>query len=146
MDALLFETLVDGKPWHYYTSINVQPAPGTSPAGRARDRVYAVCASKDPGVGEGLAAGRHVVKMQATLPGTTEVVMSESVDVTLSCTDAPKDPDPDPDPDTDSDSDADRGGCSAGGGGAADGIALVLIPLIRRRSRASAGSSSVPAR
>ena len=142
VDALLFDTLVDGKPWHYYTSINVQPAPGTSPAGRARDRVYAVCASKDPGVGEGLAAGRHVVKMQATLPGTTDVVMSESVDVTLSCTEAPKDPGSG----SGSDSDSDGSGCSAGGRGVAGGMALVLIPLIRRRSRGSAGSSSVPAR
>lgn len=131
IDALHFETLVDGKPWHYFTSINVQPPPGTSAAGRARDRVFAVCASNDPGLFEGLAAGKHVVKMQATLPGTTQVMMSESVDVTLSCTEPPKGSEGD--------------GCSAGGPGAA-GMALVLITLIRRRPRASAGSSSVPAR
>lgn len=132
LDALHFETLVDGKPWHFFTSIGVQPAPGTTPVGRARDRVFEVCASADPHVGEGLAAGTHVVTMQATLPGTTQVMMSESVEVKLSCAEAQPE--------------GEMGGCSAGGPDAAGGAVLALLGLIRRRARGSAGSSSVPAR
>jgi hypothetical protein len=121
LDVLHFETRVDGRPWHYVTSIGGWTPPGTSPAGRARDVVYAICASKDPGVGEGVAAGTHTVTMQATLPGTTQVVMSSELMVTLAC-------------DEDERATQGAGGCSSGGPGAA-WMSLALLALLRRRSR-----------
>jgi len=39
-----------------------------SPLGRARDRVFHVCASMDETVGKGVAEGKHVVTMQASCP------------------------------------------------------------------------------
>lgn len=120
LDVLHFETRVDGKPWHYVTSIGGLTPPGTSPAGRARDVVFAICDSKDPGVGEGLKAGDHTVTMQATLPGTTQVVASSELKVTLAC-----------EPGTQG---AGAGGCSTSGSGAA-WMSLALLALVRRRSR-----------
>jgi hypothetical protein len=131
VDALHFETTVDGRPWHYYTSINVGSPPGTSPDGRARDRVFAVCESKDPLVGKGLAEGTHVVTMRATLPGTTQLISSSSLEVKLSC--------------AETGAEQDMGGCSAGGSNAAAGLGIALMALVRRRSR-STGSLSVPRR
>src|SRR5262249_21203052 len=47
LDALHFETLVDGKTWHYQTSSVVLTAPGASATGRGRDRVFSICSSSD---------------------------------------------------------------------------------------------------
>jgi hypothetical protein len=138
IDVLHFETTVDGRPWHYYSSINVAPAPGTSPDGRARDRVFVVCASNDPWVGNGLKEGTHVVTMRATLPGTTQVISSSSVEVKLSCAEPP------PQPVDDTGNMGEQGGCSAGGSNAAC-VGIALMALLRRRSR-RAGSLSVPGR
>lgn len=131
LDVLHFETRVDGRPWHYVTSIGALVPPGTSPAGRARDVVYAVCASKDPGVGEGLAAGKHVVTMQATLPGTTQVVMSSELNVTLACSEG----DDEDGPETQGDG---AGGCSTSGSGAAwmSWMSWMSLALLRPRRRA----------
>jgi hypothetical protein len=141
VDVLHFETMVDGRPWHYYSSIGAMPAPGTSPDGRARDRVFVVCASKDPWIGNGLAEGTHTVTMRATLPGTAQVISSSSVEVKLSCAETPQ-----------KDAAAhigEKGGCSTGGSNTASGVGIALMALVRRRSRAagrSAGSLSVPRR
>jgi hypothetical protein len=120
---------VDGLPWHYYSSINVSPAPGTSPDGRARDRVFVVCASKDPWVGNGLAEGTHTVTMRAKLPGTTQVISSSTVEVKLSCAETP------PKPANDADYTGEKGGCSTGVTNAAIGVGIALMALLRRRSR-----------
>jgi uncharacterized protein (TIGR03382 family) len=125
IDALHFETRVDGKPWHYVTSIGALTQPGTSPAGRARDRVFEICDSQDPGVGDGLAAGLHTVTMQATLPGTTQVVMSSELKVTLTCDEVEPQPE--------------AGGCSTGGSPAAPWMALALLALVRRHRRCAGG-------
>jgi uncharacterized protein (TIGR03382 family) len=130
MDVLHFETLVDGRPWHYATVIGAATPPGTSPSGRARDRVFEICDAKDPGIGEGLAAGAHVVTMQATLPGSAQVVMSSSLQVTLAC-DPGDDPDEPGEPDK---PDSRASGCSTGGSSAAPWVVLALFALVRRRS------------
>jgi hypothetical protein len=132
IDVLHFETMVDGRPWHYSGTILGTPPPGTSPDGRARDRVFVVCASNDPWVGNGLAEGTHVVTMRATLPGTTQVISSSSLEVKLSCTDTP------PDDDTeDMAGMGAKGGCSTGGSNAAAGVVIALMALVRRRSRSA---------
>lgn len=129
-DALHFETLVDGNPWHYRASLTVEPPPGESPIGRGRDRVFQVCSTMDPSV-TGLAAGKHIVTMRATLPGSTQVVMSEPLEVTLAC-----DGDPTNDP---PDTGRSVGGCSAGAGaGPALGLALLGLLGGRRRARGRA--------
>jgi hypothetical protein len=132
IDALLFETTVDGRPWRYSPSINVSSPPGTSPDGRARDRVYAVCDSRDPLVGDGVGEGSHVVTMRATVPGSTQVISSSSLEVKLSCAEAPAEQDG-------------GGGCSTGGSNAAAGVGIALMALVRRRLR-SGGSLSVTGR
>lgn len=132
LDVLHFETFVDGQRWGYATTIRQSTPPGTSAAGRARDRIFEVCSSADPGVGTGLTAGKHTVTMRATLPGTSDVVTSTEVGVTLDCNEVEQMP-----PQT--------GGCNAGSrgpgapGGAA-GAAMALLALVRAiRPRGRAG-------
>ena len=123
-DALHFETWVDGKPWYYQTGFNFAVPPGQSPLGRARDRVFQVCSSMDPTV-SGLAAGKHVVTMRATLPGSTLLVMSSPLEITLQCPKTAGDPTTNP-PST--------GGCSVGSG-AGPGLYLSLLALSRAARR-----------
>lgn len=136
LDLLQFQTLVDGGFWQYQTGLDFSLPPGQSPLGRARDRVYQVCSSSDPTV-SGLAAGKHVVKMTAQLPGITQGVVSDPIDVTLQCDPGSGDPgtgDPGGEPRT-------GGGCSAGGG-TGSGLGLALLALaapLRRRPRGRRG-------
>jgi hypothetical protein len=134
-EALHFETLVDGQPWSYQTSLNVRVAPGASPTGRGRDRVFSVCASDDKSL-VGLAPGAHTVAMRATLPGTKNMLTSSTLDVTLRCEVAPPITPPPSDPPDDGRVAAGDEGCSAGHPGAAAGLViawLALRPRMRRR-------------
>lgn len=135
-DALHFTTLVDGRPWSASPDLNFTAAPSESWIGRGVDRVYTVCSSQDTGVASGLAAGGHVVEMQATLPGTTTVVTSATTQVTLACADLndmcvyDRATCEDPSGDVN-----DGGGCSTSGGLAVlPGLALLalLVPFRRR--------------
>jgi len=129
LDVLHFETRVDGEPWQYVRVVGGGGAPGASALGRGRELLYELCASRDQGVVTGLAAGAHVVTMRATLPGTSQQLMSSALEVTLACDDAqePEQDDPDPRPDT--------GGCNAAGAGTAPWLALALLALMRRVAR-----------
>ncbi|MGH9886976.1 MAG: hypothetical protein ACREBE_15725 [bacterium] len=128
LDVLHFETRVDGKPWHYQSTIRAMTPPGESARGRARDLVFEVCSTQDSGVGEGLTAGVHTVTMQATLPGTSDVVTSTELTVSLDCNQVEHMPE--------------TGGCNAGGPGAAAGAAMALLALARSvRPRGRAGSA-----
>jgi len=134
-EALHFETLVDGQPWSYQTSLNVLVAPGASPTGRGRDRVFSVCASDDKSL-VGLAPGAHTVAMRATLPGTKNMLTSSTLDVTLRCEVAPPITPPPSDPPDDGRVAARDESCSAGHPGAAAGLViawLALRPRTRRR-------------
>jgi hypothetical protein len=133
LDVLHFETWVDGKPWTYSPSSVAVVPPGASPLGRARDRVFHVCASMDDTVGKGVEEGKHVVTMRATLPGSTQVVMSSSVEVTLQCNTPTGDP-----PAGDSPSGA-AGGCSAGAG-AGPWLGLAVLALVRPARRRDRGA------
>ncbi|HEX7941707.1 MAG TPA: hypothetical protein VF488_07860 [Gemmatimonadaceae bacterium] len=130
LDVLHFETWVDGKRWQYSPSSVAVVPPGASPLGRARDRVFQVCSTTDATVGTGLVAGKHVVTMRATLPGSSQVVMSSPVEVTLQCDRTAGDPPGDPPA---------AGGCSAGAGaGPWLGLALLaLVRPVRRRERSA---------
>ena len=79
----------------------------------------------DETVGKGVAEGKHVVTMQAKLPGSSQVVMSSSVEVTLHC----NQPAGDPPADTPA-----TGGCSAGAG-AGPLLSLALLALVRPARR-----------
>lgn len=130
LDVLHFETWVDGKRWGYSPSSVAVVPPGASPLGRARDRVFHVCASMDETVGKGVDEGKHVVTLRATLPGSTQVVTSSSVEVTLTCNQPAGDPGDPPGAPA-------AGGCSAGAGaGPWPGLALLaLVRPARRRQR-----------
>jgi uncharacterized protein (TIGR03382 family) len=113
-DVLHFETWVDGKRWEYETYLDALGAPGESPVGRGVDRVFQTC-----GTAGGLAAGKHVVTMRATLPGTTQVAASSPVEVSLKCDDG-------------------TSGCSATTPGAAPWLGLALLAVIQRARRRTA--------
>jgi MYXO-CTERM domain-containing protein len=85
-EALHFTTEVDGQPWSAASSIVAMRTPGTSWAGRGRDRLYLVCEtdgySQPAG---GLEAGSHSVVLKATLPGTDVALQTAPITVTLSC-------------------------------------------------------------
>lgn len=84
-DQLYFETVIDGTD-HWIASDNVCTTivPGTSWRGRGVDLLFSVC-----GDSGGLAAGRHVVQMRASLPGTDVLAVTSKVEVDLKC---PKEP------------------------------------------------------
>lgn len=117
-DVLHFETWVDGRPWSYETYLGYFRAPGESPVGRGEDRVFQDCSASGA---SGLAEGKHVVTMHATLPGTTLVAVSSPVEVSLQCDNGPS-----------------ASGCSATGSGAAPWLGLALLVVIRRARRRTA--------
>jgi hypothetical protein len=127
MNALHFETLVDGEPWSFRNIVWEVPAPGASPLGRGRDRVFERCDADhlSPTQTTGLARGKHVVTMRATLPGTGQVITSSPLEVSLDCA---------AQPDTQLDPEPSAGGCNAGGSGAPLWLAAALLAL-RSRSR-----------
>jgi hypothetical protein len=68
-DLLLYETLVDDKPWINQASINVRTDPGESWLGRGTDLLYRVCKPNPDAAFQGLAVGGHNVRFRASLPG-----------------------------------------------------------------------------
>lgn len=126
MDALHFQTFVDGKPWSYESIITQPPPPGASEMGRARDRVYEICSSDNAlltPTGSGLTPGKHIVTVRATLPGSSQVATSSPLEVKLDCNGVSE-------PGTTTS----PAGCSTTGPGAAPWLALALLALRRRRS------------
>lgn len=83
-DLLLYETLVDGQPYHPADSMIHTPPPHESWQGRGRDRLFVVC---DPSAGDagGLPAGTHEVQLVGRLPGSDARIVSDTVQVTLRC-------------------------------------------------------------
>ncbi|HEU0034439.1 MAG TPA: hypothetical protein VFQ53_27640 [Kofleriaceae bacterium] len=85
MDALQFETIVDGRRWLAIGNINDTIAPGATWQGRGRDLVYAVCKTPDASIDRGLAPGEHTIEFHATLPGTAITWTTEPVTIYLYC-------------------------------------------------------------
>ncbi len=142
--VLHYTTYVDDRVWASSTSILASTAPGASWIGRGADRLYSVCSTDDSSVGAGLSPGPHVVRIEATLPGTSVALVSSTVTVELDC-DPPIDDDGDGGDTTDDGDDTagddgttepdGEGGCSTGGGAGllvAFG-ALGALTLRRRR-------------
>jgi MYXO-CTERM domain-containing protein len=97
--VLSFRTRVDDAPWSYRSSLFSSSGLG----GAMHEIVYASCEGDANGVESGLAEGTHTVQIEATLPGSTVVLQTEPISVTLSC------------------SPSGTGGGGAGGGGAGGG-------------------------
>lgn len=91
-DGLLFQTLVDGKPWRGAGSscFAGERRLGRSPAGAGHDIVYVPCGPEHETSGAArvwphLQSGRHTVEMRAFLPGTDIVLDTGMLTVNLSC-------------------------------------------------------------
>jgi len=89
--------------------------------------IFHLCTSDDDRADEGLALGPHTVQIQATLPGTDVMLMSNPTTVSLSC---------------DADhrrGDAGPGGCNATGSrsGSLSWLGVAIAALLVRRRRAS---------
>lgn len=134
-DLLHFETRIDGAVWRASAAANLPVTPGESWAGRARDRVYTVCAGEDPYASGGLAPGTHEVTIRVTLPGTELVLDSPPATFVLDCEGLgnPDDPTNPGDPD--------EGGCSAGGQGSL--LAALALATLRRRKRGTSAQSAM---
>ncbi len=91
-DVLLYETLVDGTPFHASASLGTIAPPGSSWVGRGIDRIFTRCHTDNPAAFVGLTAGTHRVSMRARLPGDSVVIESGPVTVELSCTAPPPSP------------------------------------------------------
>ena len=137
VDALHFETIVDGELWTATSAITATHPPGESWIGRGRDLLYHVCRAKTSAEPfPGLDEGRHEVVFRATLPGTDVSLETQPVPVDLDCGGGIEPPTPDR-PDADEPTMA---GCAlapgtGGGGGAAALVAALALILRRRRIR-----------
>jgi hypothetical protein len=79
--ALSYATFVDGQAWRYSDSL--AKSPGLS--GVLQDIVYTSCKADDGGADKGVTEGTHAVTMRATLPGTTLMLETAPVSITLKC-------------------------------------------------------------
>lgn len=121
---LQYTTIVDGGVWQPSDSLPRELPVGASWVGHGVDRLYTICSPDRTGQipSGGLTEGRHVVVMQATLPGTDLELSTDPIEVELSCADG-------------------AGGCRcAGVGGAAPaallgGLLLAALGLRRRLPR-----------
>lgn len=90
-DAFVYETLVDGKPYHpddslgYYALVP-RPMPGASWVGRGKDILFALCEKHDTAsIPSQATEGKHIVAIHAKIPGTQVDVSSAAIPVTLDC-------------------------------------------------------------
>jgi MYXO-CTERM domain-containing protein len=86
----LFQTLVDGNPWHPQEAINYDVPAGHSWRGRGRDEIFALCdPTTAPDGTPRLAEGAHSVQIVASLPGSSTVLASNIIEIMLECTERP---------------------------------------------------------
>ena len=127
VDAMVFNTLVDGKPYIKTESIGERAPFGASWVGRGKERVYVDCDS-DRGAFQGVTPGPHTVVIQARIPGVEGVLSSDPLTVDLLCKDTQQ-PSPASNPD--------------GVGWCGSRSALLLLPIglgyRRRRARDTGG-------
>jgi hypothetical protein len=85
--ALLFETVLDGKPdWKPRDHVCGSYPPGSSWQGHGSDMIFAECASADPNRVAGTREGEHDVYMSISLPGTNLVATTKKESFRLTCT------------------------------------------------------------
>lgn len=128
-DLLLYETLVDDKPWVNQASINVRTDPGESWLGRGADLLYRVCAPNPDALFPGLSVGGHVVRFRASLPGVTNQtsLATPAEAIEIMCT---ANPNPDPD-----EPGSDGGGCTTSKPATLGFLLLALLGLVYRTRR-----------
>lgn len=84
--VLMFETLVDGKPWKPEHSANGPDLFGESWNGRSKDMVFVNCETDgDAARVKGLESGPHTVQMRARLEGSPHTYVSDVVSFDISC-------------------------------------------------------------
>lgn len=141
VEALYFETLVDGRVWrptgHIFGDGEVPP--WESWFGRGRDRVYVQCGSTPHGAyaESDLAEGEHTIEMRARVAGTDEFLSAGEVTVNLTCGENPGNPDGGVDDGSTTSGEGDTS-CSVGGSSSPTSamgfvIALALVGRLRRR-------------
>jgi hypothetical protein len=128
-DLLLYETLVDDKPWVNQVSINVRTDPGESWLGRGTDLLYRVCKPNPDAIFQGLAEGGHNVRFRASLPGVTNQtsLATPAAPIEIMCT---SNPNPDPE-----EIDNDGGGCATNRPATLGFVLLALLALVQRTRR-----------
>lgn len=92
-EVLLYETLVDGHAWSATETLEQPgpppwdpPGPGESWQGRGRDLVFANCSPTGFAPEDGAGPGEHTIRMIATLPGHSGIVLeSDEVTIDLDC-------------------------------------------------------------
>lgn len=83
---LMYRTVVDGLPWRPKSAAPQVLPVGGSWRGRGVDEIYAHCEPLPAGTANyGLTEGEHTVVMEATLPGTSLLLQSPPLQVTLRC-------------------------------------------------------------
>jgi hypothetical protein len=84
--ALLFETVLDGKPdWRPRHSVCRTYPPGSSWQGHGIDLIFAECARAASGEVSGTRKGEHDVYMTLSVPATTLVATTKKHSFTLTC-------------------------------------------------------------
>jgi hypothetical protein len=89
-NALYYTTKVDGQPYHQH---GLSMSIGRSAQGAGVDRIFVIC--EDGGgfaLSGGVRPGEHVVTMEAVIPGTSTVLTSDPLTITLSCDATPQAP------------------------------------------------------
>ena len=124
--VLLYQTLVDGVAWAPPPSLDLSQPLGQSFVGRGVDEIYSACPNSNGIVG--VAGGvPHQIELIARVPGTTTILHSTPVTVTLACM---------PPGDAGPGAVSDDGGCQTSqDGGGVVAAAAALLALARRRRR-----------
>jgi hypothetical protein len=92
-DQLSFETMIDGTDrWSPSASICTIVLPGASWRGKGADLLFRICGDTPTFAHGGLAAGRHIVEMRASLPGTDFLAVTSKVEIELRCQKEPSNP------------------------------------------------------
>lgn len=131
-DALRYETLVDGAPYHAPVSIAGDPPQGDV------TRVSVACAAPTPWQhAPDLEEGVHLVQRRAFLPGSDAPLLSDEIEIDLRCAPAePEEPEPE-EPTERMDPTEPPAACSAvpgaRGAGAIGVGMLAALALLRRR-------------
>lgn len=124
MDALIFQTLVDDKPFVGTASLGEGPPFGASWLGRGQDRLYMDCNPQSAGV-PGVQSGSRTIRLQARIPGTDTLLKSEPLTVAFKCPNREE-----PTPSTDEVATTTRSGWCGGAGSA-----FIVLPWLFRRKR-----------
>lgn len=83
-DALFYVTEVDAREYEPNVGYQIDPAPGTALVGRGTDLLYTLCEESE-GYSEGVEQGHHEALIRAHVPGSSTILATDEVTVTLEC-------------------------------------------------------------